>query len=145
MKLYLETFRSNGVKLEDVIFDFETGVDSETGIHNVFFKTKDKYVDVTANTSLYSPNGISGRIIRVMPYISIDSVDDIEEMKSSTEYYAHPDYFMAEILVPNPEDDEDESYAEIVSPLKNAYTVTYIPWKYIHKGNMKKTELIHLE
>lgn len=149
--LYLNRFESNGLKLKDVIYDFETGINPNTGIRTVMFNTKDKYVNVMVNTSIYSPNTISGSMIIIMPVIEIDGETvsyEHENVGLLKQYYEHPDFFMVEIVVPDPEhygEDTEDVYTSVVTPLKNGYIVTYIPWDYIHNMDTKAAELIELD
>lgn len=152
MNLYLSEFRSNGVKMEDVVYDFQTGIDSETGIRTVYFKIKDKYACVKTNASTFIPNVVAGSIIRIHPYIDIEDrviTYDDPDAELQDQYFNHPDYFSLEIVVPNPEyyGEEKDTFASLVTPCKNAYIVTYVPWKHIHESldGLRKTSLIPID
>ena len=152
MKLYLTNFRSNGVKLEDVVYDFQTGINPDTGIRSVYFKTRDKYVCVETNASIFIPNVVAGSIIRIHPYIDIEDrviTYDDPDPEWQDQYFNHPDFFSLELVVPDPEyyGEEEDTFASLVTPCKNAYIVTYVPWKHIHEsGNgLQETSLIPID
>jgi len=151
MNLYLLKFvaHRHGVKLKDVVYNFQTASDSNTGIRSVYFKTRDKYVSVDTNGSIFLPDKVCGKVITILPYIIINDTwvgYDDPDPELQDQFFKHPDFFRVELVVSDPEYSGD-SFATMVTPCKNAYIVTYIPWNHIEPSerDFQETKLIHID
>lgn len=120
MKIHIDSFFSNNpeLTLNNVVHTIKIGK-TNSGIVNVWFETKDKYIDVNANGSSHGPY-YSGNSIILHPEIW-DGERYIEQ--DQDEYYDHPDYWFANLVV----ELEHTNYIERVTALKHEYFVTYVP------------------
>lgn len=126
MKIHIERFTSNNpeLKFDDVVQNIRMGV-TEKGTVNVHFETRDKYIDVYANGTVYGPD-VKGQMIRLHPHLSIMGDDGVIQYLDEADdmFYDHPDYWSASLVV-NAEN--KEHYNSTVIALKHEYFVSYVP------------------
>lgn len=126
MKIHLERFAANNPELtvDDVIRNIRAGV-TEKGTVNVHFETADKYIDVDANGTVYGPD-YKGQTIRLHPNLWVMGDDGVIRYLEGDddEFYEHPDYWYASLVV---DTENDERYDSTVIPLKHEYFVSYVP------------------
>lgn len=120
MKIHLDHFVSNNpdLKFDDVIQNLRIGKTS-TGVVNLHFETRDKYLEVDANGSSFGPN-YSGNMIYIYPHI-YEGERRLE--RGDAEFYEHPDFWMVKLVV----DMDRTTYCEVVIALKHEYFVSYVP------------------
>ena len=126
MKIHIERFKANNTDLtfDDVIQNIRMGV-TEKGTVNVHFETRDKYIDVDANGSVYGPD-VKGQMIRLHPHLWIIGDDGAIQYLDGgdDEFYDHPDYWSASLVV---DTEDDGYYNSTVIALKHEYFVSYVP------------------
>jgi hypothetical protein len=120
------------LSFKDIISDIQLGTTPE-GIINLYFKTKDKYVNV--EPSFIYNRDIIGECITITPIIYQDRKDlaDIDY----SEYMKHKDYYYISFVIPI------DGYSSRITPLKHEYMVNYIPNSILYNYNiLKPMELI---
>ena len=126
MKIYIERFVANNPDLtfDDVVRNIRAGV-TQKGTVNVHFETRDKYIDVDAKGSVYG-TGVKGQMIRLHPKLWIMGDEGVIRYLDGAddEFYDHPDYWSASLVV-NVEN--KEHYNSTVIALKHEYFVSYVP------------------
>lgn len=126
MKIHLERFTANNLELtfDDVIQNIRAGV-TEKGTVNIHFETADKYIEVDANGSTYGP-GYKGQMISLHPHLWIMGDDGVIRYLDSgdDEFYDHPDYWSASLVV---DTENSDDYNSTVIALKHEYFVSYVP------------------
>jgi hypothetical protein len=115
------------LKLEDIIYNFRLGTTPE-GVINLYFRTKDKYVDV-GSCFVYNPN-IVGECITITPIIYKDG-KDLADINYS-EYMKHKDYYYISFVVPI------DGYTSHITSLKYEYTINYIPNSILYNYDILK-------
>ena len=122
MKIYIERFVANNPDLtfDDVVRNIRAGV-TQKGTVNVHFETRDKYIDVDANGSVYEPD-YTGNTVRLFPYI-YDGERYLDRGDDDEQFYNHSDFWSARLVV----EMDHTNYSEIVVPLKHEYFVSYVP------------------
>lgn len=105
-------------KLEDIISNIRIG--EVGGVVNVNIETVDKYVMISANGSLSTPD-YKGNTITIKPYISTPESHDLYESDHEV-YYDHPDYYRIQLCV-----EMDYAYTSVIIPLKYEYFVSFVP------------------
>ena len=126
MKIHIERFTSNNseLKFDDVVQNIRAGVTGK-GTVNVHFETRDKYIEVDANGTVHGPD-VKGQMIRLYPNLWIMGDDGVIRYLDGAddEFYDHPDYWSASLVV-NAEN--KEHYNSTVIALKHEYFVSYVP------------------
>lgn len=126
MKIHIERFTVNNPDLtfDDVVQNIRAGV-TANGTVNVHFETRDKYIDVSANGIIFGPD-VKGQMIRLHPNLWIMGDDGVIKYleEGDDEFYQHPDYWYASLVV---DTENNEHYNSTVIPLKHEYFVSYIP------------------
>lgn len=125
MKIYLDRFVANNPKLnfEDVIQNIKAGV-TKKGTINLHFETRDKYIEVDALATVWSPD-YKGKVVKLHPFLYREGNDDLSYCIDmiDDEYYEHPDYWSASLIV----DTGDEGgYTSSIIALKHEYFVSFI-------------------
>lgn len=115
MRVHLEQFVSNNTNLlfDDVIQNLRMGK-TASGVVNLYFETRDRYIDVDANGSAFTLE-YNGKMIYLCPHIY--GVED-------DEFYEHPNFWSAILVV----ELDHTDYSEVVIPLKYGYFVSYVPY-----------------
>ena len=118
----VEHFHTNNkdLKSEDIAFNFQIAEDS-LGIVHTRFKTRAKYYVVEdGGTSVYL--GVERRHLVIEPDILDENGVDLR-IDEPEKLWKHPDWFRLEISV----EVRDESYIDLITPLKYEYHVAHIP------------------
>jgi hypothetical protein len=122
MNIHVDSFRSNGLTIDDVLSNVKVGITKE-GVVNLYFETTDKYVRVEANGSCYTAD-YEGQVITLTPYIEKYDPDIVvmtdEEWQG---YFNHPKYYRLNLVV----EMDKRRYTSVVIPLKHEYFVSFVP------------------
>lgn len=121
MKIHIDRFECNNPELsfEDVITGIEAGI-ADSGIIHVRLQTRDKYVMMRSNGSVYCPE-YKGQTITIHPFL-YDNNNDLYETNYDA-YRQHPDWYRISLVV-----ETDLSCPTSVSTaLKHEYWINYIP------------------
>lgn len=126
MKIHIERFASNNLELkfDDVVQNIRAGI-TDKGTVNVHFETRDKYIEVDATGSVYGPD-VEGQMIRLHPHLWVMGDNGVIRYldEGDDEFYDHPDYWSASLVV---DTEDDEYYNSTVIALKHEYFVSYVP------------------
>ncbi len=122
IKIHVDSFRSNGLSIDDVLSNVKVGTTKE-GVVNLYFETTDKYVRVEANGSCHTAD-YEGQVITLTPYIEKYDHDIVvmtdEEWQ---EYFNHPKYYSLNLVL----ELDKRGYTSVVIPLKHEYFVSFVP------------------
>ena len=123
MNIYIEGFRSNNSNLtfDDVVMNLKTGATPE-GVISLWFETKDKYINVDANGSMFGPD-YSGMFIYLTSIIYDDETGRYLDADDGDEYFDHPQYWYAHLVI----ETGNLNYDAVVIPLKHEYFISYVP------------------
>lgn len=115
MKFYLHNFRSNNpdLTLEDVITEMNAGTDS-SGMSHIQIHTKDKYVRIATNTSVFCSD-YTAQLITIQPFLYNEEGDDLYD-KDWDAYYQHPSWYNLEIAV---------EFGEGINPVMHTTALKY--------------------
>lgn len=121
MRIHLERFTSNNpdIIFDDVIQNLRMGR-TASGVVNLHFETREKYIHVYANGSAFTWD-YAGNVIYLCPHI-YDGERYLEQ--SDAEFYEHPNFWSANLVV----DMNHTDYSAVVTPLKHGYFVSYVPY-----------------
>lgn len=137
MKIHINRFvtKNPDLTFDDVVQNLKVGVTKE-GVVNVWFETRDKYVEVNAHGGIYTPE-YSGTVIELHPYLYTDDGASIE--RGDDAYYEDPDYWYATLVV----ESTGHSWNPIVIPLKHEYFVSFVPDSMVmNRECLEEAELI---
>jgi hypothetical protein len=122
MKIHVDSFKSNGLGIDEIIQNIRIGTTKE-GVVNFHFKTSDKYIRVEANGSCATLD-YQGLIVTLTPYIENYDKDIVAMTDEEwNEYVNHPKYYSLNLVV----ETEGYRYTSTVIPLKHEYFVSFIP------------------
>lgn len=129
MKVYIAAFNHNNpdAKLEDIITNLLIGK-TEEDVINFQFETKSKYLDVESTGYSYGPS-YKGECITIKPI-------DFEHGVTTLDFYIR-------LIIDT--SFSSSMYNSIVTSLKHAYIVSFVPDELMfnHKS-LKKAEIINI-
>lgn len=134
MRVHLEQFTSNNPSLlfDDVIQNLRMGR-TASGVVNLYFETRDKYIQVDAVGAAFTWD-YAGNTIYLCPHIY-----DGERYLEDDEFYEHPNFWCANLIV----DMNHTDYSAVVIPLKYGYFVSYVPYDDVMNHDcLKEVEVI---
>lgn len=127
MKIHIERFAANNPDLifDDVVQNLRAGITAK-GTVNIHFETKDKYIDVDANGTTFYGSRYKGQTICLHPQLWFEGDSGRMEILDgeNDEFYEHPDYWVATLVV---DTENNEYYTSRVIALKHEYFVSYVP------------------